>query len=101
MRMQQRILAERAPAATPSVLWSPTDIEVDPGITAAAIPSIEPTDRYAVIDERVGDVIGVVASPWPSVVEGVLRFTSAVQTAWFAIAVLQETVDEHRRLGGQ
>jgi hypothetical protein len=56
------------------------------------------SDWYVTVDERVGAVVGLVASPWPTRdEEGRPRFAEEMRAAWTDATVLQEVIDGFRR----
>ncbi len=61
-----------------------------------AVPAPRTSDRYVTVDERVEGVVGVVAAEWPGVDSGGLRFSGAVEAAWFGQAELQAVIDRFR-----
>jgi hypothetical protein len=102
MRYQQRAVATKAPRRRKSVLW----LHEKPAESAWApeLPDFTPraSDRYVTVDERVGFVVGLVAARWPAVTDdGTLEFPGRMDTAWFASADLQQTVDGYRKASGQ
>lgn len=55
------------------------------------------TDWYVTVDERVGDVVGLVGYPWPTTdSRGLPVFDDAVATAWVKASALQQRVDDLR-----
>jgi hypothetical protein len=65
------------------------------------MPVPSSSDHYVTVDERVSGVAGVVATTWPSLDAGGLRFDGAITAAWFDEAELLATVDEFRTATGQ
>ena len=84
MRFRQRPVAR---ARARKALWpvDPTvglDEELSPeGQPAMPVPSA--SDHYVTVDERVTGVVGVVATTWPHLDAGGLRFDGAIRAAWF------------------
>jgi hypothetical protein len=102
MRFRQRPVAR---ARARKALWpvGPTarlDEELSPeGEPAMPVPSS--TDHYVTVDERVTGVVGVVATTWPHLDAGGLRFDGAINAAWFDEAELLATVNGFREAARQ
>jgi hypothetical protein len=65
------------------------------------MPVPSSSDHYVTVDERVSGVAGVVATTWPHLDAGGLRFDGAITAAWFDEAEFLATVDEFRAAAGQ
>jgi hypothetical protein len=66
-----------------------------------AMPVPSSSDHYVTVDERVSGVVGVVATTWPNLDAGGLRFDGAITAAWFDEAELLATVDGFRAAARQ
>jgi hypothetical protein len=106
MRYKQRVVVEGLPENSSGVLWLgpiPADwlLEWPP---FDGVEGLDPqvSDWYVTVDERVGAVLGVVATPWPTVNRtGALSFEGSIEAGWLDWGELQETVDGFRRGAGQ
>ena len=102
MRFRQRPVAR---ARTRKALWpvgpmEGLDEELSPeGQPAMPVPSA--SDHYVTVDERVTGVVGVVATTWPHLDAGGLRFDGAITAAWFDEAELLATVNGFRAAADQ
>jgi hypothetical protein len=97
MRYRQRPAAR---ARARKALWSVgsmagPDEELPPEVQPA-MPEPSSSDHYVTVDERVSGVVGVVATTWPHVDAGGLRFDGAITAAWFDEAEFLATVDGFR-----
>jgi hypothetical protein len=102
MRYRQRPAAR---ARARKALWSvgsmaALDEELPPE-GQPAMPEPSSSDHYVTVDERVTGVAGVVATTWPNLDAGGLRFDGAITAAWFDEAELLATIDEFRAEAGQ
>ncbi len=92
--VEQRVATTESEATPSDELWKPEDLPA--GI------EVQPSDAYVVVDELIDDVLVLASSPWP-VLDQVGRLAppsqgaTATSTSAYPVAVLQNTINEHRR----